>query len=38
MKGDVDLRELAGQIRVMTRKQTSEALPDGRTSELENVR
>ncbi len=38
MKGDVDLRELAGQIRVMTRKQMSEALPDGRTSELENVR
>ncbi|WP_061977388.1 MULTISPECIES: response regulator [unclassified Aureimonas] len=38
MKGDVDLRELAGQIRVMTRKTPSEALPAGQESELEPIR
>jgi CheY-like chemotaxis protein/two-component sensor histidine kinase len=38
MKGDVDLRELAAQIRVMTRKTASEALPDGQESELEPIR
>ncbi len=38
MKGDVDLRELAGQIRVMTRKTASEVLPAGQESELETIR